>query len=63
MISGVHMICLNGSLVKLFQNKSCIYGSHMCRVAVLYTTKENILTNLNIIQDLLPQKGSEPYTE
>jgi hypothetical protein len=61
--SGVHIICLNGSLVKLSPNKSCIYGSLVCRAAVLYATKENILTNLNIIQDPLPQKGSEPYTE
>jgi hypothetical protein len=65
--SGVHMICLNGSLVKLCQNKSYIYGQHVRCVDILwvYTTEEHILADLNIIQDLrvLPQKGLEPYTE
>jgi hypothetical protein len=60
--SGVHVICLNGSLVKLCQNKSYIYGPHVHCVAILrvYTTKEYILTDLNIIQDYYHKKVQNP---
>jgi hypothetical protein len=50
----------NGSLVKLCQNKCYIYCSHVHCIGVVYAT-EIILTNMNIIQDLLLQKNLEPF--